>query len=190
MYYAKIKNVGRLFLLLILVTAGAQSISAAGPSLPLQCASIKIPGEHQLTRHVYARGVQMYRWNGVSWDFVAPVANLYLEPGFFGEIGFHHAGPTWESKAGSKVVATRVAGTGCTPDPTAIPWILLESVSNTGTGIFEKVSFIQRTNTKGGLAPTTPGTTMGAVVEVPYTADYYFYREVELGDPVTIPVKR
>jgi hypothetical protein len=36
---------------------------------------------------------------------------------------------------------------------------------------------IQRVNTTGGLAPTSGcgATTVGAVADVPYTADYYFY---------------
>lgn len=185
MYYANLMNAGRLLVLIILVTLSMQSTYANdlgkpedGPRLPVQCSSIQVPIGNKMVQHVYARGVQMYRWNGMSWDFVAPVANLYLEPNFFGEVGFHHAGPTWESKAGSKVAGRRVAGTGSTPDATAIPWLLLEAVTTKGDGIFNKVSFIQRTNTVGGLAPTTMGATVGEVVEVPYTAEYYFYRGI------------
>jgi hypothetical protein len=45
-----------------------------------------------------------------------------------------------------------------------------------GPGIFARTTYIQRVNTKGGLAPTAPGTSIGAIAEVPYTAEYYFYR--------------
>lgn len=83
-------------------------------------------------------------------------------------------GPTWESNSGSKVVARRLQG--CTPDTSAIHWLLLQSVTANGPGIFKSTTFIQRVNTTGGLAPTTPGSTVNEVLEVPYTAEYYFYR--------------
>ena len=38
------------------------------------------------------------------------------------------------------------------------------------------MTYIQRVNTVGGNAPTDPGDFVGEVVEVPYTAEYYFYR--------------
>jgi hypothetical protein len=72
------------------------------------------------------------------------------------------------------VIASRLEG--CTPDPTAIPWLLLQTVSTEGPGIFHLVTYIQRVNTTGGLAPPAPGSSIGAEVEVPYTAEYYFYR--------------
>jgi hypothetical protein len=69
-----------------------------------------------------------------------------------------------------------VPGTGCTPDSSAIAWLLLKSNENIGAGIFKNVSYIQRVNTTGGLRPTTPGTDVGEINEVEYTAEYYFYR--------------
>jgi Protein of unknown function (DUF3455) len=53
----------------------------------------------------------------------------------------------------------------------------LQSVSTTGPGVFSSVTYIQRVNTQGGKAPAVPGDSVGASVEVPYTAEYYFYRE-------------
>jgi hypothetical protein len=35
-----------------------------------------------MTFHAYAIGVQIYRWNGTSWDLVAPDATLYAESGY------------------------------------------------------------------------------------------------------------
>jgi hypothetical protein len=55
--------------------------------------------------------------------------------------------------------------------------LLLEAVSTTGPGIYSSVTFVQRVNTTGGLIPAYPGLVIGQVVEVPYTAEYYFYRE-------------
>jgi len=183
MYQTKIKGVVRLLVLLTIVGLALQPISVAravdntnGPELPPQCVSIQVEAGNELAFHVYARGVQIYRWNGASWDFVAPVATLFAEANYFGEVGNHYVGPTWESKSGSKVVGRRVLGTGCTPDQSAIAWLLLEKVSTSGSGILSSVTYIQRVNTTGGLTPTDSGLTIGEVQEVPYTAEYYFYR--------------
>ena len=180
MYQTKIKFVVRLLAVLIAVGFGLQPLSVAkasdGPELPAQCASLEIADGNELAFHVYARGVQIYRWNGNTWDFVAPVATLFAEANYFGEVGSHYVGPTWESKSGSKFVGKRVTGTGCTPDPSAIAWLLLEKVTASGPGIFSSVTYVQRVNTTGGVVPADAGSTVGEVKEVPYTAEYYFYR--------------
>lgn len=139
------------------------------------CDSVRVAAGNKVAFHVYARGVQIYRWDGTAWVFVAPVATLFADANYAGQVGIHYAGPTWESNSGSKVLATRVAG--CTPDPTAIAWLRLQSVSTNGPGVFNSVTYIQRVNTQGGVPPATPGESIGAAVEVPYTAEYYFYRE-------------
>ncbi|HEY3037980.1 MAG TPA: DUF3455 domain-containing protein [Pyrinomonadaceae bacterium] len=181
MYQTKIKQVVRLLVLLTIVGLGLQPSSVAkaseGPELPAQCVSIEIPAGNKLAFHVYARGVQIYRWNGATWEFQAPRASLFAEENYFGEVGTHYMGPKWESKSGSVVEGRRVTGTGCTPDPTAIAWLLLSKYSTSGSGIFSTVTYIQRVNTAGGLIPTAPGSTEGELQEVPYTAEYYFYRE-------------
>jgi hypothetical protein len=180
MYQTKIKHVVRLLVLMTIVGLGLQTTSVAMasdlPELPAQCVSIAAPAGTELAFHAYARGVQIYRWNGSSWDFVAPVATLYAEANYFGEVGSHYVGPTWESKSGSKFVGKRVMGTGCTPDPNAIAWLLLEKVSASGPGIFAPVTHVQRVNTTGGIPPADAGLTVGEVKEVAYTAEYYFYR--------------
>ena len=75
-----------------------------------------------------------------------------------------------------KVVGARVAA--ATVDPTAIPWLLLSAKSTAGPGIFADVTYVQRVNTAGGLAPTTDcdADHLGQAVPVPYTAEYFFYR--------------
>ena len=177
------KSIIRLLVLLSVVSFPMKPAEATtmldnnnGPELPPACSTITAREGHKLAFHVYAKVVQVYRFNGVSWDFVAPVATLYAEPNYFGEVGTHYVGPHWESKSGSKVKGERVQGTGCQPDPTAIAWLLLRKVENSGNGIFSKVTYVQRTNTTGGLAPSEPGT-LNELREVAYTADYYFYKE-------------
>ena len=145
------------------------------PDLPSPlCDRLQVQGD-KVIFHVYALGVQIYRWNGVSWVFVAPAARLFADAEYHGEVGIHYAGPTWESNSGGKVVASRVES--CAPDPTAIAWLLLQKVSSEGPGIFDRVTFIQRVNTAGGLPPSGPGPFVGAEEQVPYTAEYYFYRD-------------
>jgi hypothetical protein len=165
-------------LLTLSVTSAVAFDNDNGPELPDMCSSIKVEEGNKLAFHAYAKGVQIYKWNLVTqtWGLVAPQAGLFAEEGYHGEIGTHYVGPKWESKSGSLVEAGRVPGTGCTPDPTAIAWILLKQIRTQGSGIFAKVTFIQRVNTVGGLAPSTPGEFDGQIKESPYTAEYYFYR--------------
>ena len=139
------------------------------------CQILRVPVGNKVAVHAYAVGVQIYRWSGTSWDFVAPEAVLFPGSGGNGVIGIHYAGPTWESASGSKVVGTVLER--CTPDPDAIPWLLLKAVASEGPGVFHRVTFIQRVNTVGGKAPADPGDFVGEVARVPYTAEYFFYRK-------------
>jgi hypothetical protein len=182
MYYLKLKRITGL-VALFAATVGAfvstQGVEANKkknpPDLPSVCDNIQVPSGAQLAFHAYALGVQVYRWNGTAWVFVEPVAKLFADARYHGLVGSHYAGPTWESNSGSKVVATRREGCPA-PEPTAIDWLLLEAVSSEGPGVFDSITHIQRVNTVGGKAPTAPGTSIGARVDVPYTAEYYFYR--------------
>ena len=119
-------------------------------------------------------GVQIYRWDGAAWVFVAPSATLYEGPESQGPVGTHYAGPTWESVSGSKVVGSVMRR--CTPDANSIPWLLLGAVSSEGPGIFRGIKYIQRLNTAGGIAPIQPGSFTAEMTSVPYTSEYLFYR--------------
>jgi hypothetical protein len=160
-------NVTRAALALLLVAL----VPPAGAD---PCPKLQVPAGNKVAFHVYAKGVQIYRWSGTSWVFVAPEAMLFADAGYQGAVGSHYAGPTWESASGSKVVGTVLER--CTPDPAAIPWLLLEAVSSGGPGIFDQVTFIQRVNTVGGLAPTAPGGVPGEMASVPYTTENCFYQ--------------
>lgn len=133
---------------------------------------LQVPKGNKFAFGAYAEGVQIYRWDGKSWVFVAPEAVLYHNKHV---VAIHYAGPTWESESGSKVVGAVL--NRVTPDPDSIPWLLLEAASNEGPGIFNRVTYIQRVNTEGGKAPAGPGAFVGEVARVPYTADYLFYRK-------------
>jgi Protein of unknown function (DUF3455) len=187
MRYMHTKGAIRLVVLLTVAGVALVSIPAARagndnrtPDLPSPaCDSIQVPSGHKVAFHVYALGVQIYRWSGTSWAFVEPEAELFADANYHGKVGIHYAGPTWESNDGSTVEARRVPDTGCSPDADAILWLLLKAVSTDGPGIFSSVTYIQRVNTDGGLAPTRSGSSIGEEVEVDYAAEYYFYREAD-----------
>jgi hypothetical protein len=157
---------------LLSLTAPLQNKAGRLPALG-DCAKLAV-SDGKVAFHVYATGVQIYRWNGTSWVFLAPEALLFADDGNHGLVGTHYAGPTWETLSGSKVVGAVIDR--CTPDPDAVPWLVLGAASNGGPGVFDHVAFIQRVNTTGGIAPADSGDFVGALARVPYTAEYFFYR--------------
>ena len=171
---------GRLSLALTLLTLVGLTVPAlAAPAPDLgDCQNLQAPAGSTVTFHVYATGVQIYQWNGTSWSFVAPEAVLFGDAGHDAVVGIHFGtptGPAWQSLSGSKVVGNGLTAKRCTPDPTAIPWLGLDALSTEGPGIFDQVTFLQRLNTVGGIAPAAPGGSAGEMVRVPYTAEYVFY---------------
>ena len=158
-------------------TALAVAISTSSQSKAADlgaCSDLQAPAGSKVVYHVYASGVQIYRWSGTSWTFIAPSAVLSADAEGKSTVGTHYAGPTWESNSGGKVVGAVLKR--CTPNPNAIQWLLLGAVSNDGPGIFHRVTHIQRVNTVGGIAPSAPGNLTGAEARVPYTTEYFFYR--------------
>jgi hypothetical protein len=110
-----------------------------------------------------------------SWVFKAPNATLLDATG--AQVGTHGAGPEWTSSDGSVVNGVKAQQVNA-PVTTAIPWLLLRASSTTGTGVFKDVTYVQRLNTTGGVAPASGcnSTTSGMDTSVAYTADYYFYK--------------
>lgn len=111
--------------------------------------------------------------NGYEWAFAGPVATLYSggRP-----VGKYYGGPTWESSDGSKVGGKQLAVAPAGPGN--IPLQLVKAEPGTGSGAMSGVSYIQRLNTKGGVAPAAACgmANRGARQQVAYEADYHFYR--------------
>jgi hypothetical protein len=164
-------------LALLVLAASAEAGEPANLRLPDlgECQDLKVQRGNVLTFNAIGVGVQIYVWTGTSWSFVSPEALLFASPMDHVPVGFHFAGPTWESLSGSTVVGSTVVS--CAPNPDAIPWLLVKGVSHAGHGIFQRVTYIQRLNTVGGKAPSTPGNVAGQVARVPYSAHYYFYEK-------------
>jgi hypothetical protein len=167
----------------VMAWPGAQ-MAQAGPPEPIVPARIEVEDGYKLFLVGHAVGVQIHSCNATSsgyrWEFVAPRADLYDDNGQ--RLASHFAGPTWQAKDGSYVVGQRVDG--ITVDPTAIPWLLL-SAASTAVGSdgdrLADTTFIQRVATTGGLAPAAVACndgTAGSREEVPYTADYYFWKAI------------
>jgi Protein of unknown function (DUF3455) len=174
-------------LLLATVTAGlglTAGIAHGGPQAPDVPAEIAVDAGHKPFLVGHATGVQIYvcgaTASGYGWSFVAPRANLYDEGGKL--LTAHFAGPTWQANDGSFVVG-RVVDRA--PADGTIPWLLLEAAS-TGAGQdgdrLAKTTFVQRLATTGGLTPAASSCnseTSGTTAEVPYTADYVFWKPKE-----------
>ena len=122
-------------------------------------------------------GVQIYTCNGSAWSAAVPRANLYDDNGHL--IIHHFAGPSWQAKDGSKAVGTVV--NKVIMDESAIAWVLLSATTTPGPDGDRLVdtTFIQRLHTTGGLTPPATdcnAATANTVVEVPYTAEYVFWK--------------
>jgi Protein of unknown function (DUF3455) len=160
----------RLLLVLVAVGALASPAQADAPDVP---GDIAVPAGNEPYLEAHAVGVQIYACNGSAWSFVAPRANLYDDDGKL--VATHFAGPTWQYMK-STVVGKREAGVKV--DATAIDWLLLSATSTT-PGRLGQTTFIQRIHTAGGLAPAAAdcnAATAGTTREVPYTADYVFWK--------------
>ena len=154
----------------------ADRAASAGRDVELgSCERLRAPAGSVLAAHLYARGVQSYRWNGASWLFEGPSAGLYADARFTGQVGTHSAGPKWVHFGGSTVHGS--SPEACAVDPDAIPWLLLRASADPGGGLFKGVTAIQRVHTAGGRMPSGPGAAPGELRQVPYTAEYYFYRQ-------------
>ena len=108
-----------------------------------------------------------------EWAFVGPVATLYSAERKV--VGKYYAGPTWESVDGSKVSGKQVAVAPSSPGN--IPLQLVKAEPAMGAGGMQGVSYIQRVNTKGGVAPAAAceAGNKGQRQQVAYEADYVFY---------------
>ncbi len=170
-----IRTITFAFLALVLCTGTSLMGKGREAELPSPlCDSLNVPAGNRVSAHLYALGVQIYRWNGTAWAFVGPDATLYADQGFNGEVGTHYAGPTWEAEDGSTVKAAKFSE--CTPNRGAIPWLRLDSITSSPQGRFGGITHVLRLNTIGGTVPATAGAFVGDEARVPYTAEYYFYK--------------
>ena len=169
----------------VAVSAVAASAASASPVPQTAPGDLLDPRTYAPDSELYlvlhATGVQKYtcQANG-TWLFTDPEATLSKTTGAPKDVGTHFLNfatgrPVWRWKSGSSVEAARTqtasGGAG------NIAWLLLQAVDTT-PGRLGDTTWIQRLNTSGGVAPA--GTcTPGARAAVPYTADYFFWRDID-----------
>ena len=128
---------------------------------------------------VLGDGVQVYSCDatdrGYAWVFRGPEAALFDARGR--QVGSHGAGPSWKLADGSSVIGEKVAE-AASPDPHAIPWLLLRVKSHDGTGPLADAAWVRRTNTVGGNAPDggCDEAHAGETARIRYSAIYQFLR--------------
>ncbi len=162
-------------------------------------ANLQVPAGNKVFLKGYATGTQQYvcQFSGTSftWAFFGPQATVFKENGK--QILTHFLSPnpvesgtprpTWQdSKDTSTVWAAPIPSASASVTPGAIPWLLLEVVGTqdgpTGGDNLTAATFIQRLHTSGGVAPSTGcavANDIGKKALVPYTADYFFYTNVD-----------
>jgi hypothetical protein len=166
----------QIFLAAFAVGGAKPQQHAPRPEVP---AKIAAPANENVVLMAHASGSQIYVCQAgtdqkLSWTLKAPDAELTDANG--ASIGRHFAGPTWNHKDGSEVTG-KAAAREDSPEPGAIPWLLLTVTGHSGNGVLTPVTTIQRVHTKGGQAPSAgcDDSHRGGEVKVPYTADYYFF---------------
>ena len=164
------------FVAAAMVLAGATQAAKAAEAVP---AALQPPAGYTLAFTAKARGLQVYTSTAEAgaapkWVLEAPVAELAAKPGAV----HHYAGPSWEAADGSKIVRDKDTAVVTVPAKKAsadIPWLLIKVTADPAAGVLDKVGYVQRIATHGGVAPTTPPVRTGTKVGVPYTATYAFF---------------
>jgi hypothetical protein len=163
-----------------LSTTQAAYAGPDGPTLPPGTENIAAPAGNKVFLVGHATGVQTYTCNAGTWSTPksVPTADL-VGNNDKNVIVKHSAGPTWTATDGSTAVKDPAEAKSAPSPNGSIDWLLLKINGAAGRNgdRLAGTTFIQRVNTTGGVGPTgacdpvkTP------TVDVPYTADYYFYK--------------
>ena len=167
-----------LFTPTILILAGCATPMFSQEKLPQV---IQVPAGNVVAMETVGIGKITYECRakkdnaGFEWVFVGPEAKLNDRSGK--QIGRYYGPPaTWESQDGSKVTGAQVAISPAPPGN--IPLQLVKANPATGSGAMVGVTFIQRVETKGGIAPSTTCdmATAGKKEVVNYQSDYIIYK--------------
>ncbi|MBT9506261.1 MAG: DUF3455 domain-containing protein [Hydrogenophaga sp.] len=162
-------------------TQGSSMATFSQAGLP---EAVKVPAGHAVAMETMAAGDITYQCRArkdmpgqFEWVFVGPDAGLKDRSGK--GVGKYYGPPaTWESMDGSKVTGSQVAIAAA--DMGSIPLQLVKANPAIGMGAMQGVSYIQRVNTRGGVAPALMcgASTLDQKQIVKYTADYIFWRAV------------
>jgi hypothetical protein len=149
----------------------------ARPSLGL-FSQIRAPGEVEPVLELAATGVQIFRCEsdpkqGVHWQFRLPEAELRDARG---QVVVHHgANYSFEHIDGSRLIGT-IVGNDAAPGDNAVRWLLLRTQFY-GQGELDKVTYVQRVDTSGGMPPPQcSAEQVNQILRVPFSAKFIFYR--------------
>lgn len=145
-------------------------------------ALIQVATGNSLVLETKASGTIEYRCSKAQdplttykWVMVGPQADLSDQGGE--KIGDYSGPPArWTHKDGSFVTGSQVA---VSPNSSKnIPLQLVKTDVSGGLGALTAISYVQRVNTKGGVAPSKKCTVdnVGEKAEVKYSAEYRFWK--------------
>jgi hypothetical protein len=182
----------------LVTDGGADGTCPAAWSMAPTVAPSITPDSGTVVLHALGNGTQNYACIGTpidggadagdagatfAWTLVTPNATLTDCNGAI--IGHHFASdagataPEWLEVDNSYIIGHKIAA--YTPDggSGSIPWLLLQATGHDGTdaGVLSNVTYVQRLDTDGGLAPATgcDFDSSGTTTNVGYQADYYFF---------------
>jgi hypothetical protein len=180
--------------LLCALPLGAQAQTVTPPTVPPGL-EVEAPNQAFLVGHAF--GTQNYECQPVDslghvdWTLFTPRATLFSDQNEQLITHFNSPNPdeagvvraTWQDSADTSTVWARAVA-AATVDRDAIPWVKLVRVGSrvgpTGGTTLSDTTFVQRVNTRGGLAPSTGCDQLpdvGKKAFMPYTADYFFYKK-------------
>ncbi|MBB2944117.1 hypothetical protein FB565_003846 [Actinoplanes lutulentus] len=160
------------------VAAAATQTDSSTSSEPRVPAELAPPAGHVVHAVLKARGVQIYGCTAAAWTLIEPAASLtgVTTRPTKKVTALHFRGPSWQSDQDGSLVegdgASAIRASSAHPD--SIPQLRITAKLNRGGGLFGKVTYIQRLDTVGGIAPSG-SCTAGATTAVPYRAVYRFF---------------
>ena len=197
----RILPIARAAALAVAVTVSLAQSAFAQITPPTVPAEIQQPEGTEAFLVGHAVGTQNYiclpSGSKFAWSLFTPQATLFDDEGQ--QLTTHFLSPnpvesgtlrpTWQHSSDTSSVWVKLVAPSSDPSfvaPGAIPWLLLEVTGalvgpDAGDALTE-ATHIHRVNTSGGIAPTTgcsKRSDVGSKQFVPYTADYYFYRDAE-----------
>jgi Protein of unknown function (DUF3455) len=192
----------------LMITSGARAVHAEDITVPPVPGNLNVDDGNEVFLVGHGVGTQNYvcttstaSVSGFAFSLFTPEATLFNKEGkqlithFFSPNGDPTVKPpeagtirvTWEDSRDSSRVWAMLLEQSTNEQfvqKDAVAWLKLQTVGvdagTTGSGRLTKVTFIQRLNTAGGVAPKSGCSTfedLGRRAFVPYSADYFFYKK-------------
>ena len=149
-----------------------QGTSTQPPNVPPQ---MNVPPGNILLAQIFGRGALAFACPATAQSAEVPMIVTSADTAGTQVIGTHFmdfAGLAWEGLNGDRVIAAPLVKVVVTPN--SAPWVLLKATAHTGTGLFARVTFIERIFTVGGL-PHACKNVGQAEEQVPFSTQYLLF---------------